>query len=90
MKTNFLSDLISRIGKNNPIFFKIVQGVAVGVGAVSAGFSYFDKTQTALPAWLQWLEHSEVWVSSLVTTVVAQLPNAGANATSDNVGTKPK
>lgn len=83
MTNPFLIDLIKRIAKDNPRFFKIIQLVAVGVGAVSAAFSFIDKTHTALPPWLCWLEHSEVWVSSIVAAILAQLPNSTVNQVAD-------
>lgn len=85
MNQNFFAQLIVRLGKANPQFFKIIQFGAVGLGTLSVAFAYINTAQTTLPCWLAWIGHHEVWITSFVAAVMAQLPNATANDTSDQV-----
>lgn len=79
MNQKFFAQLIVRLGKTNPKFFKIIQFIAIGLGAVSAGIGYIDTTGAALPSWFSWLGNHEVWISSLVAAILAQLPNKDVN-----------
>jgi hypothetical protein len=76
---NFLIELSVRFFKDKPQFFVIIQSIALGLGAVSAGFAFVDSSHTVLPAWLMWLEKHEVWLCSLIAAIIAQLPNKDIN-----------
>ncbi len=80
MNKNFFTQLFARLAQDNPEFFKLIQYFAIALGAISAAFSFIDTTHTALPAWLMWVEHNEVWVTSFTTAVLAQLPNKDINS----------
>lgn len=77
MNTNFLSELISRIAKANPRFFKIIQVIAIGVAGASVAMKYVADH---LPWYLSWLQSDSALISSIVATIMAQLPNKNPNA----------
>lgn len=73
---NFLLELLVRLSTKNPKFFRILQVIALILGALSAALVYLvDQSQVALPGFITWLQDSTVWVSSLVALILAQLPN---------------
>jgi hypothetical protein len=74
---NFLSELITRLGKSNPKFFDYIQIGALGLGALSAAFKFIPDTN--LPPWLAWIKSTTVLISSGVAAIIAQLPNKDVN-----------
>lgn len=79
MNKNFLTEFIARLGSSNPQFFRIIQIIAIVLGALSAALHYVDTSQTVLPSWLAWLESTTTWVTSFVAAILAQLPNENIN-----------
>lgn len=74
MNTSFFTQFIARLAKDNPKFFKYVQWGALGLAGVSASLKYINGG-VSLPWFLEWLKDNSVLVGSIVTTVMAQLPN---------------
>jgi len=78
MGTNFFTEFVTRLAKENPKFFKIIQWVALGVGSLAAALKYINGGVT-LPWYLEWLKANSVLVGSVVTIIMAQLPNLSPN-----------
>lgn len=74
MNPNFLTQFIGRLAKDNPKFFKYVQWGALGLAGVSAALKYINGG-IVLPWFLEWVKDNSVLVGSVITTVMAQLPN---------------
>ena len=73
--TNFLMELMTRLTTNNPKFFKVVQTIALVIGASSAVLMYLDG-KVELPSWTIHIANIEVIINSVVAAVISQLPNA--------------
>lgn len=80
---DFITELIARLGKDNPAFFKKIQLVALLIGGLSAALISIDREHCLLPSWLSWLESHASWITSLATILMAQLPSTTANETSN-------
>jgi len=70
---NFFIDLIVRFLSKNPKFFKYIQIASIALVALSAGLNALPSG--SVPPFLAWLKSNVVWVSGIVATVIAQLPN---------------
>jgi len=73
MSNNFFIDLIVRFLSKNPKFFKYIQIASITLIALSAGLNALPSD--AVPPFLTWLKSNVVWVSGIVATIIAQLPN---------------
>lgn len=73
MSSNFFAELLVRFFSGNPKFFKIIQVVALVVTALSAALNTLPTD--SVPSWLTWVKGTVVWVSGIVTVILAQLPN---------------
>lgn len=71
---NFLLELLKRLTTNNPKFFKIIQVIALVIGAASAALIYLEG-KIELPSWTSHLANVEVIVNSIVAVILSQLPN---------------
>lgn len=76
---SFLVELIQRLFKKNPAFFKKIQ-LAAGVVAVIAFMpDLLGYLEIGVPNWLHFLESKAVKIGSLITIVMAQIPNEDIN-----------
>ena len=71
----FLSELVSRLFSKNPKFFKYVQLISVVLGALSAVVVYLQSVGISLPGLFTAFGNINVIVSSVVATILSQLPN---------------
>ena len=78
MTNNFFVEIIQRIAKDNPRFFKIIQYIAMSLAGACTALKFVDPT-THLPWFLFWIQSNTTLVASLVTVVMAQLPNKSVN-----------
>jgi len=70
---NFFIQLIVRFFSANPKFFKWVQLAALILTAVSAGLNALPAD--SVPPFIGVLKSNVVWISGIVTMILAQLPN---------------
>lgn len=73
---NFFIDLIVRFLSKNPKFFRYIQIASIVLIAVSAALNTLPTD--SVPPVLSWLKSNVVWVSGIVATIIAQLPNKDA------------
>jgi hypothetical protein len=72
----FLAELMSRLFHKNPKFFKVLQVISLVVGAAAALAMYLQSQGVALPKLFELVGNINVFVSSVVALIMAQLPNA--------------
>lgn len=77
----FFIELLKRFLAKNPKFFKTLQIIAIALGAISGVLSFLQAQNIDLPSWFAWLSDTVVKVVSLVTIILAQLPNEDPNTT---------
>ena len=71
----FLAEFVSRLFHKNPKFFKVVQVISLVVGGAAAVVMYLQSNGVVLPKLFEIVGHVNVVVSSIVATILAQLPN---------------
>lgn len=74
-------ELVSRLFKANPTFFKYVQLVAVVVACISFFPDLLSYLSIPSPHWLVAIDTVAVKVGALVAAFVAQLPNVDSKPT---------
>lgn len=75
---NFIADLILRFSKENPIFFKKLQKIAVIVGVASSMLTYLIAQPYAWPSWIG--DANKLLVTICSTLIVfGFLPNKDVN-----------
>ena len=70
---NFFVQLIVRFLSKNPKFFKYIQVISIVLIAASAALNAIPTT--SVPPVFVWLKSNVVWISGIVATIIAQLPN---------------
>ena len=70
---NFFVSLIVRLLSKNPKFFKYIQLASLVLIAVSAGLNALPAD--SVPPFLAVFKSNVVWVSGIVSLIMAQLPN---------------
>ncbi len=71
----FVTELVSRLLSKNPKFFDKIQVVSIVVGAVSTLVHYLQSSGVELPKLFAALDNLTVVVTSVITIILAQLPN---------------
>lgn len=76
----FLAELVTRLFSKNPKFFDYVQVISLVAGGLSGLVFYLQSVGVDMPELFKVLGNAHVLVSSVVTIILAQLPN-DSNAT---------
>lgn len=71
----FLKEFFSRLRTENPIFFKIIQKIAIIIGGFTSAIEILKESSLPLPYWLSALGSLNAAIISIVAIIVAQLPN---------------
>lgn len=80
MKQTFISELIARVKKQNPKFFKKLQIGAFIVGGIAAGVGYVVGHGAVIPDWVVSVSQEVAKACGLIIPL-AQIPNADATET---------
>ncbi len=71
----FLAELVTRLFSKNPKFFQQVQLISLLVGGLSGLVYYLKSIGVQVPGLFSVLDNVTVMVSSVLTIILAQLPN---------------
>lgn len=71
----FLAELSTRLFSKNPKFFDIVQMIALVAGGLSGLVFYLQSIGVDMPGLFKVLGNVNVLVTSVVSIILAQLPN---------------
>lgn len=71
----FVTEFVSRLLSKNPKFFDKIQLVSIVVGAVSTLVHYLQSSGVELPKLFAALDNLTVVATSVITIILAQLPN---------------
>lgn len=79
--SKFVAELVSRLFSKNPKFFDYIQIASVVLGSLSAVVAYLQSTGVDLPGVFTAFGNVNVLVSSVIATILAQLPNDSGTPT---------
>lgn len=71
----FLAELVTRLFSKNPKFFDVVQVVSLIAGGLSGLVYYLQSVGVDMPGLFKVIGNVHVLVSSVITIILAQLPN---------------